>query len=178
MSTPFIVAIVGAVATVLVGTMVSITSWRNSRQERQHRESLARQEDWRRQRDAAIERVQSDDPVLMSIGFFQLTHLKDDPSATAEDRALIQRIGDRAAEAFIGKALYQAGESLLLRMEATPPEATRIAPGTSTPVSIAAAELLSRRAEDIRATSIAKAREMKLEGIKLIGGLPPAQQAS
>ncbi|AWG52018.1 hypothetical protein P5V93_13585 [Mycobacteroides abscessus subsp. abscessus] len=194
MPTPLLVAVVGVAGALLGAFINNYFSSRNSRRdreqrelqaerdrlhrehqsrdERQHREQQSRREQWLRQKDVAIEQAQSDDAVLRSIGFMSLTYLKDDPVATAEDRDLIQKIGDRSVEGSFGKLYLQMAESTRRQAEEFV-NPFKTAPPSNNPIEAFAMERMSQHMEEYRKGLAAGAQWMKLEGIQLYGGLPP-----
>ncbi|WP_131833288.1 hypothetical protein [Mycobacteroides abscessus] len=103
-----IAAIVAAVGAVCTGAM----SWRASSRNSQLRADEAHRDELRQQREAAIERVLSDDLVRQHMGLIQLQHLKENPSSSAREVELIQKLGDRAYQAIIGKIVLRTANEM------------------------------------------------------------------
>jgi hypothetical protein len=191
MSTTTLIAVAATIGTVFGASLGSIVtgffSSRNSRkdreqrelqahEEREHRERMARLEDWRRQRDEATKLVRSLDPNDQKRGFAWLRTLENDSEVPQKDREFVQQIRELAVEAVLGKAYWQLGNKSLGDLEVNQP--VKVEPGTATPASIAAADIVTRHMQQWHASGVAAAQWMTQEGIRLYGGLPPDQDPS
>lgn len=175
-----LIAVAAAIGTVFGASLGSIVtgffSSRNSRKDREHRERMARLEDWRRQRDEATKLVRSLDPNDQKRGFAWLKTLENDSEVPQKDREFIQQIRELAVEAIVGKTYWQLGKRQLSDLEVNQP--VKVQPGTATPASIAAADAVTRHMQQLHASGIAAAQWMTQEGIRLYGGVPPDQDAN
>jgi len=145
---------------------------RNGSKDREHRDQMARLEDWRRQRDLATQLVRSPDPGEWKQGLAQLKALWDDPVAPQRDRDFIWQIAELAEEAIHGRVRVDVGTRGLEALENCGP--LILGPGPTHPALVALAETLNQRRMEFRTGF----EQMRLDGIRMYGGLPPDQRTT
>jgi hypothetical protein len=153
----------------LAALIAAFFSSRNGRKDREHRDRMARLEDWRRQRDFATQLVRSADPGERKQGLWQLGALGDDPVAPQRDRDFLRQVAELAAEARLGRMKVDVASRALEILQNCGP--VTIEPGPTLPELAAIAETMNRRHLEIRTGF----EQMRLDGIRMYGGLPPGQ---